>query len=67
MDYFKFRHLKVTALLLAMISMTACSSSQVDEPTGDTPRLRQSVKRIPLYRPMPFPRLQMFPLLQTEK
>jgi phage tail protein X len=37
MDYFKFRHLKVTALLLAMISMTACSSSQVDEPTGDTP------------------------------
>jgi nucleoid-associated protein YgaU len=37
MDYFKFRHLKVTALLLAMISMTACSSSQVDEPSGDTP------------------------------
>jgi nucleoid-associated protein YgaU len=24
-------------LLLALISMTACSSSQVDEPTGDTP------------------------------
>ena len=37
MDYFKFRHLKVTALLLALISMTACSSSQVDEPSGDTP------------------------------
>lgn len=37
MDYFKFRHLKVTALLLALISMTACSSSQVDEPNGDTP------------------------------
>jgi nucleoid-associated protein YgaU len=37
MDHFKLSHLKVTALLLAMISMTACSSSQVEEPNGDTP------------------------------
>lgn len=37
MDHFKLSHLRITALLLAMISMTACSSSQVDEPNGDTP------------------------------
>jgi nucleoid-associated protein YgaU len=37
MDTFKFNPLKSALLLAALVSMSACSSSQVDDASGDTP------------------------------
>lgn len=41
MDYFKFQHLKAVTLAVALLSLTACSSSKVDDAAGDTPETAQ--------------------------
>ena len=47
MDYSKILNLKSAALLVALVMMSACSSSKLDDASGDTPETAASAEAAP--------------------